>query len=93
MAFPPSDGVLSGLPVDWLPYVLILHTLFASGAATTTTLGPYTEQQCHQAAENYEAAVRITGHYAIEGEANDPDMVLKAIAICLPAPGAPPRRP
>lgn len=86
MAFPSSDSILAD-PGGW---VLILHTLFASGQWHTLTLSPYpTIDRCEQAARAYDSAMGITVHYGREGEGGDPELVTRAIAVCLPGPGGP----
>lgn len=83
MVSPAYDGGLNIMLPEPATWMLILHTIFANGAATTIHLGPYTEAGCNQAAEHYEAALRVTIHYGRDG--GDPTMVTKGIAVCLPA--------
>ena len=90
MAFPPSDPGLLADPATW---VLIIHTLFANGSWNTIKIGPYSEKRCNDAAASYDAGAGLTVHFGREGEGGDQEMVLRAIAICIPGPNGPARRP
>lgn len=61
-------------------WFLVLHTIFHNGSTTTVMPGDYTEAECYEAADYYEAQARVSTHETDEA------MVWRAIAVCVPGP-------
>lgn len=93
---PLTDKSGSAQVDTYLPWVLVLHTRFGTGNWTSVVIpGPedlaprryYEERECYDAADHYEAQARMSVH------ADDANTI-RAIAMCVRAPGGPmPRGP